>query len=254
VRVGGDLLEQVALTGSARPQFHRVVVVLDEGDHAQQHHVAGARRQVLRFKADTAQQKRLPLLEAERGAPAGHGLQGIAFGELDLAQRLDAEGPPVLLLGDARVITQVHLGIEAAGKHPLVGVDQGIVDADILEPQARQFRHEAIVLGIQARGDQVDQLHPALLLGAGLEQLLLPGAHRAAGELALHDVQTLLDLRLVGAGAVAPEQKLAHIGRHRILALEPAYQVLADDEAVEGLGGELVECVELHGSISPDGH
>jgi hypothetical protein len=51
---------------------------------------------------------------------------------------------------------------------------------------------------------------------------------------------------LVGAGAVAPEQELADVGRHRILALEAAHQVLADDEAVEGPGGDLVERVELH--------
>ena len=253
MRVGGDLLEKMALAGPARSQLHRVVVVLDEGDHAQQHHIPGAWCKRLGLQADTAQQERLPLLEAEGRAPAGHGVQGIAFGELDLAQRLDAEGPAVLLLGDARVVVQVQFGIEAAGQHPLVGVDQGIVDADLLQPQAWQFRHEAIVLRVQLGGHQVDQLDPALLLGARLEQFLLTGAHRAAGELALHDLQTLLNLRLIGAGAVAPEQELAHIGRHRILALEPAHQVLADEEAVEGLGGKFVECVELHGSIPPKG-
>lgn len=81
-----------------------------------------------------------------------------------------------------------------------------------------------------------------------------PGAHRAAFELALDDLQALLDLALVGAGAIAPEQELADVGGHRILALETAHQILADDEAVECLGGDLVECVELHGSISTDGH
>ena len=38
VRVRRDLLEEVALAGAARPEFHQVVVPLDERDHAQQHH------------------------------------------------------------------------------------------------------------------------------------------------------------------------------------------------------------------------
>ena len=38
VRVGGDLLKQVALAGSSRPELHQVVVPLDERNHAQQCH------------------------------------------------------------------------------------------------------------------------------------------------------------------------------------------------------------------------
>ena len=44
VGVGRDLLEQVALAGASRAKLDHVVVALDERDHAEQHHVAGARR------------------------------------------------------------------------------------------------------------------------------------------------------------------------------------------------------------------
>jgi hypothetical protein len=54
-------------------------------------------------------------------------------------------------------------------------VHQDVLDADVLEAQARQFGDEAVVPGVQPGGDQVDELAPALFLGAGLEQLLLPG-------------------------------------------------------------------------------
>ena len=85
-----------------------------------------------------------------------------------------------------------------------------------------------------------------LLAGAGLEQLLLAGADRPVPQLPLDDLQALGDLLLVGAGAVAAEQELADVGRHRVLALELAGEVLADDEARERLGGDPVEAVELH--------
>jgi hypothetical protein len=46
MRVGRDLLEQVALAGAPRPELHQVVVALDERDHAQQEGVLGAGRTV----------------------------------------------------------------------------------------------------------------------------------------------------------------------------------------------------------------
>ena len=58
-------------------------------------------------------------------------------------------------------------------------------------------------------------------------------------QLALDDGQPFRDVRLVGGGAVAAEQELAHIGRHWILAAELLGEVLPDDVAVECLGGEL---------------
>ena len=59
-------------------------------------------------------------------------------------------------------------------------------------------------------------------------------------------LQPLGDLLVVGAGAVAAEQELADVGRDRVLALELQRQVLADDVAVERLGRDPVERVQLH--------
>jgi hypothetical protein len=49
--VRGYLLEEMAFAGPARPQLHHVVVPLDERDHAQQGHIAGARGQRGRLEA-----------------------------------------------------------------------------------------------------------------------------------------------------------------------------------------------------------
>ena len=69
MRVGRDLLKQVALAGAARPQFHHVVVALDERDHAQQVDIARSLAQRRRFEPDAAQQQVLPLGRGQ--APAG---------------------------------------------------------------------------------------------------------------------------------------------------------------------------------------
>ena len=61
VRVGRDLLEQVALARAARPKFDHVVVVLDERHHAQQQHIPRAWAQRCGSKPDAAQQEVLPL-------------------------------------------------------------------------------------------------------------------------------------------------------------------------------------------------
>ena len=45
-----------------------------------------------------------------------------------------------------------------------------------------------------------------------------PRADRPVAQLPLDDLQPFLDLLLVGAGAVAAEQELADVGRHRVLA------------------------------------
>jgi hypothetical protein len=58
----------------------------------------------------------------------------------------------------------------------------------------------------------------------------------------------------IGAGAVAAQQKLHHVGGNRVLAGVFAHQVFADQEASEGLGTELVEMVHLAGGSWCGGH
>src|ERR1039458_4955805 len=59
------LLEQVTLAGASRAKLHHVVIALHERNHAQQHHVPGTGRELLRLHADAANQETLPLLGGE---------------------------------------------------------------------------------------------------------------------------------------------------------------------------------------------
>src|ERR1017187_2683276 len=59
------LLEQVTLAGASRAKLHHVVIALHERNHAQQHHVTGTGRELLRLHADAANQETLPLFDGE---------------------------------------------------------------------------------------------------------------------------------------------------------------------------------------------
>ena len=56
---------------------------------------------------------------------------------LDRPDRLDPERLPALLLGEGGDVLQGDLGVEAAGEHPLVLVDQLGGDVDVVELEAR---------------------------------------------------------------------------------------------------------------------
>ena len=142
-------------------------------------------------------------------------------------------------------VLERDLGVEAAGEHPLVLVDELVGDVDVVELEARQLGLVGVGLRVEPRPEQVDDLDPALLAGARLEELLLAGADGALLHRALDDLEALGDLVGIGRRAVAAEQELADVRRHRVLAAELLGQVLADEVALEDLGGELVELVEL---------
>ena len=196
------------------------------------------------LEADAAEQERPPLRDGERLPTASHHLEDVALGQLDRSQVGDRERAAVGSLVQGRVVLELDLGVEAAGQHPLVMVaDHLIGDPDVLQLQARQGREVGVAADVEPGRDQVDELDRALLPGPRLEQLMGAGAHGPVAELALDDLEALGDLVGVGAGAVAAEQELADVGRDRVLALELEGQVLADDEAVERLGRDLVEAL-----------
>ena len=173
-------------------------------------------------------------------------VQDVARRELDLPQRQDLERPTTLLLGDARVVAELELGVEAAGEHSLVIVHEGVADPYISEAKARQGREVAVGLRIETRGDDVDHADCPAVARPRLEQLLLAGTDRALGELLLNQSDALVDLRRVGAGAVATEHELDDIGRYRELASEPADQILAHEVSRKRLRSLLIQFVELH--------
>ena len=123
-------------------------------------------------------------------------------------------------------------------------MDHRLADAHVLQLQARQGRQEGVGAGVQPGRDDVDQLHMPLFLGPRLEQLLLAGADGLFAELALDDLQAFGDLLLVHRGAVAAQQKLGHVGRHGVLPLELAHQVLAHHIAFEGRGSNRIDGVQ----------
>src|SRR5262249_19147021 len=110
----------------------------------------------------------------------------------------------------------------------------------------RKLSHKTIVLGIQPGLYEVNEFYSALLLGPGLEQLLLPCPDRPACKLPLHDDEALLYLSLIYARAVPPEKELGHVSGHGILALELANKILPNKISFERFSSDLVQCVELH--------
>ena len=76
--------------------------------------------------------------------------------------------------------------------------------------------------------------------------------------LLVHDLQACFDLGGIGAGAVAAQKELLHVGGDwvlaGVLAGAFAHQVLADQEASKGLGPKLIEIVHLAGGSWCAGH
>ena len=61
-----------------------------------------------------------------------------------------------------------------------MSVDQVVGNANIIEPQAWQFSHKTIILGIQSGFDEINELYSALLFGARLEKFFLACPDRSA--------------------------------------------------------------------------
>ena len=212
MRVRGNLLKKVALASAAWTQFDQIVVALDERRHADQRdhlRTFGKRR---RLQSYTAQQEPLPLRAGKFVAPPQQRTQHIGFRELNGPQAVYSERAPILLLSDGCVIAQRDLGIKAVGQHTFVLFHQVIVDADVPQRQAGEFGDERIGPGVEPRLDDVDQLDGASIPGPRLEQLFLAGADSSIGELPFDDRQSVLDLLLIGRGAVTSEHKLHDVG------------------------------------------
>ena len=122
--------------------------------------------------------------------------------------------------------------------------NQVVRDPHVPQAQARQFGDVAVVLGVESGPHDVDEFYLPLLLGSALEEFFIAGADGAVGELLVDDHQTLLNLLGVGRSAVSAEEKLHHVAGHRIVPRVSADEVLADEVAVEGARGHLIESVE----------
>jgi hypothetical protein len=199
-----------------------------------------------RFQPDRAQQEVDPFRDGE-GLPRLHEhIQHIRLRHLDWPQSVHLERPPSRLLGDDPVVAQRHFRVEAVGQHALVVADRLVFDADIAQRKAGQLGQVAVVLRVEPGANDVDQLDRPCFLGSRLEQFLLAGAHRAILQLLLDDLQTFVDLVLVDARAVAAQEELDDVGRHRVLARVLAYEVFANQVTVEGRRREPVQRIQFH--------
>jgi hypothetical protein len=45
-------------------------------------------------------------------------------------------------------------------------VDQRLVNAHVVQPQAGQFRQKAVVFGVESGADDIDQFNPSLIFRA----------------------------------------------------------------------------------------
>jgi len=247
--VGRNLLINMALARAARSQFDQIIVTLDERDHAQKDHPFRPLAQRLRLQADRTDEQIFPFF-GQKGAPrAEKQIQHIRFAQLDGAQRIDSKRPAILFLGDGGIIGERDFRVKTVGEHALVFVHQTVADAHIAQGQTGQLGHIAVGFRIEAGAHDIDQLHRSFFPRPGLKQSLLSGAHSTILELALDDLQSLFDFVFIHCGAIASQEELDHVGRHRVLAAVFAHQILAHQIAVKGGCGFLIQYIEFHATL-----
>ena len=126
-----------------------------------------------------------------------------------------------------------------------MSVYDSVGNKHVTDSDAREFPEISVVPGIETGLNDVDQANGALLAGTGLEELLVACPDGAALELAFDQREALLDFFLIRAGAVTPEEELHDVGRKRVGLRVLAHQVLADEVALEGGGGDIVYGVHV---------
>ena len=142
-------------------------------------------------------------------------------------------------------VLERDLGVEAAGEHPLVLVDEFNGDVDVVELEARQLGLVGVALRIEPRLKQVDDLHPALVPRPVLEELLLAGPNSALLHRRLNHLEPGCDLVRIRRRAVPAQQELADVRGYGVLAPELLREILLDEVPLEDFGCELIEVVEL---------
>ena len=224
----------MALACASRPEFHHVVVALHKRHHTQKHNQLGAVGEFGWFKSDGTDEEVAPLFRRETAPPFRQNFQRLRLGELDRPKRLDGKRPSAIFLSDDRVVTQRHLRVEAIRQHPLVFFHQRVADAHVLQCEAWHFCHVAIVLCVQSRPHDVDQLYGAGFARLRLEQLFLSSADGTVIQLLLDDLQPFPDFAFVNSRAIPAQEELNDIRRHGVLPTVFPHQVFAHQIAIKG--------------------
>src|SRR5690554_2886675 len=124
-------------------------------------------------------------------------------------------------------------------------------NTNIRQAKAGQCCKVTIGLCIQAGGNQINDFDLTVLPGPGLEQLLFTRLYRAGFKLPLNNLQPFINLFLVGACAVPPQQKLHHVGRHRKLAAEGSHQVFTHQVAIQCGYRFVINLIQHHHTSPP---
>ena len=220
MRVRRHLLEQVRLASTARAQLHHVVVALHERHHPQQQHVLGSRSVSAAGSKPTLRSSKSFHSSGVNCSRPRHRSSSTSRCESWIGRRLARRTAdrcfPARWSRRSRAPPRRRSRPSASGRSrcTISGVDPHVV-----QPQARAASPRRVGLRIQPGVMMSMILMEPCLAGLGFEQLLLAGPHGAVGQLPLHYLQALLDFRLVGGGAVAPQQELDDVGGHRVQAL-----------------------------------
>src|SRR6185437_11572395 len=110
-------------------------------------------------------------------------------------QSLEHEGARRAAVDDRLIVGELDIGPDAAGEQPLMLVDEFRFDVNEIEAARRQTRpvFAALILLVEGYCAEVDDLHRALLLEAGLDELALVRAHDALADGLLHLLEACLD-------------------------------------------------------------
>src|SRR5690348_3442627 len=125
-------------------------------------------------------------------------------------------------------------------------VDEFRFDVNEIEAARSQTRpvFAALILLVEGHCTEVDDLHRALLLEAGLDELALVRTHDALADGFLHLLEACLDFLLVRGGTELPEEVLQHVDRDVEADFQLLDEVLADDSTGKGIKEPSVEIVD----------
>ena len=172
--VRAELLVDEALSCTARTQFHRVEILLDER-HEAQHVVQLAPPGVvgvLRFVTQGSHQQVEPLIAREAAASC-HEVVELPRRELDGADALDEERPVLGPEDVGVVVAQRDLGPDSAQQQAVVLSHLALFDVDVVEVEVGEPRPVLVVGLDQAHGDLVDDLERGVLLDGRLDRFAL---------------------------------------------------------------------------------
>src|ERR1017187_3661815 len=111
-------------------------------------------------------------------------------------------------------------------------MNQVIANPDVAEAQAGQLGDVAVILGVQAGLDNINEFDGPRVPSPRLEEFLLTSSDSSVLELLFDNGEAFADLLLIDAGAVPAQQELYNVRGYGILPRVRAHEVLPDQVSV----------------------